>query len=145
MKKNQIIGLIVFLAIAVPGIGFGIYYGINLFADDAIEDAEVSIDSVEVQSADESSLTLDINGEIENPTPVDATIDPMNLSISYDGSEFGITQTTTITAQAGNSTFNQICVVTITDYVQFGIFLNCLDYPFLVKRYHTKTKMNQLY
>jgi len=123
MKKNQIIGLIIFLAIAIPGIGFGIYYGINYFAEGAIEDAEISVDSVEVQSADESSLTVNISGVIENPSPVDATIDPMNLTISYDGSEFGETQTTTINAQAGNSTFNQICVVNITDYIQFGIFL----------------------
>jgi len=123
MKKNQIIGLIVFLAVAIPGIGYGIYYGINLAADEAIEDADISVDSIEVQSADESSLTVNISGTIENPSPVDATIDPMNLTISYDGSEFGETQTTTITAQAGNSTFNQICVVTITDPVQFGLFL----------------------
>ncbi len=123
MKKSQIIVLIIVLAVAIPGIGYGIYYGINLAADEAIEDAEISVNSVEVQSADESSLTVDISGEIENPSPVDATIDPMNLSIGYDGSEFGVTQTTTINAQAGNSTFNQICIVTITDYVQFGIFL----------------------
>ncbi len=123
MKKNQIIGLIIFLAIAIPGIGFGIYYGINYFAEGAIEGAEVSINSVEVQSADESSLTVNMSGEIKNPTSIDATIDPMNLSVGYDGKIFGTTQTTSISAQAGNSSFNQICEIIITDSDQFNLFL----------------------
>ncbi|MFX0099133.1 MAG: DUF3712 domain-containing protein [Candidatus Hodarchaeota archaeon] len=120
-KKTMTIALIVIIAAA--GGTAGILIGVNMMAGGILEGADVNISSVEVLETSGNTITVNVTGEIENPSTVSGTVAPMDATVKYNGTKMGTTQTSTINAGPGNSSFQQVCTITITNDALFGSFL----------------------
>ena len=122
LTKKAII-LIIIICSASVGTFLGIYFVINVTVEQAMENAEVNVNSIEILSADNDTLTVRILGNITNPSGSAATLQPMTLTVNYQGASMGTTQTTTIEIQPTTTLFNQTCDVTITNRTLFGLFM----------------------
>ncbi|MHA1819888.1 MAG: DUF3712 domain-containing protein [Promethearchaeota archaeon] len=122
IEKNKLIAIIVALAIIVPSTSIGIYFGVKNIGQKTIEDAEIEIDNVEVNSADDNSLNVTISGSIKNPSQLSGNLDGADLTIEYQNKTIGTTQMQSLSINAGITNFTQNLSITVTNksnYLEF--------------------------
>jgi len=120
-KQKKILSLI--LAAVVVGGSIGGYFIANKVAEDALNEAEITISSMDVKDIGDSSITVEISGEITNPSEVEATLEPMEVSVLFDGKEIGTTEIEKIEILAAVTEFDQELEIEITDDDEFADFI----------------------
>ena len=113
MKKGLKIFLAIFgvLAIAAPTM----YFGFQFLAGNTVENAEVTVEEVEVTSVSEDTLILDVTLGIEMDSPVDATFRLANVSLLYDGALLGNVVLSENEFSTTDTSISTEITVTITD------------------------------
>jgi LEA14-like dessication related protein len=106
MNKKNIIAIIVIAAVAVGG-GIGGYLLFNRAVDNIVENAEITVDTIEVMDIDQDSMTVKVTGKITNDVSVQAAVEPFKIDVLYDGQKLGETTTGKIEINGKESPFEQ--------------------------------------
>ncbi len=123
-KGKTIILIAIIVGASIAGIGIGLWFFINTQSENVLENTEVSINNVEIISADNDSVEVRIIGNIINPSGISAILDPMTLAVDYQGVQIGTTQTVTINVVGTNTPFNFTTTISISNFEQFSKFLD---------------------
>ncbi|MHA1270890.1 MAG: DUF3712 domain-containing protein [Candidatus Helarchaeota archaeon] len=123
-KTTTIILIAVIAGAGITGATLGIFYLINVSSQNALENADVDVDSLEILSVNNNTVEIRLIGTITNPSGISATLHPMTLSVEYLNNEIGITQTTTININGVSTEINQTVSVNITNSTQFMYFMD---------------------
>ncbi|MHA1370582.1 MAG: hypothetical protein ACTSWN_07665 [Promethearchaeota archaeon] len=108
----------------MPSIGLLIYYSVNRTAEEVEQEIELFLQDVKIIEASSDSTIANITASVYNPTSVNATTDPYNLTIGYNSTDFGTTSLEPISISPGNNTIQWQSNITITNETHFKHFIN---------------------
>ena len=123
-KTNAIILFIIIAGASISGLGIGLWFIFNMQSNNALANADVSVDSAEVSGVNNDTMEVKISGTITNPSGINAILHPMSFTIKYLNLELGTGQITEISITGVTTHFNQTVNITVKNNNNFNMFVN---------------------
>ncbi|MHA1342237.1 MAG: DUF3712 domain-containing protein [Promethearchaeota archaeon] len=124
LNKKQIYMI---LAIAVAGIitgSLGVYFYISKTSTQTIENTEISISAININSINKTSINAEIQGNVNNPSQFSADVEPILIDVLYKNVKMGQTQIGAMKINPGDNPINENCIIIINNQSAFDNFIN---------------------